>query len=535
MKNTKFQLLAPPVFAIIVLVFAFNTAKAQNFMQNGRVGFDSTLYHPSNFGIGFDNPTRNIIEPSALIEMQADDKGLLIPRMTADQMTAIAQPANSLLVYNTTDSVFNFYDEKTDEWKDLSKGEIWFVKENNNVILSPKLNFVGIGTENPQTKLHIFTKTDDFNLEMPPPTIRIENNYKNKYYAWDIQNDKKNLKINFGENKESVIETETKFVFTDETYFGIGTETPMANLHINNQNQSSNSSNIILEAVTNNLPTDGPPTPTKTFFEIENKKGKFSINYFTNHEYPLSLINFNPKSYNLTLFDKCTVSSNGTVTATKFIANGVDISKGAWTPNGDDIYYPAGNVGIGDISTPNTNLHIYAKGNTSNDFSNFPTISLDYENNPTGEHSNWKIYSYYDGGFRLGFTNTDTPHDYGICFMQDGSIVFNGSISNGKFSASDDGHVNAKYVKIEQTSSKDYVFYPDYDLRPIDSLAKFVQTNHHLPEITSEQEIIDNNGIEIGKFSIDLLGKIEELTLYIIELNERIDKLENENKALKNE
>jgi len=70
----------------------------------------------------------------------------------------------------------------------------------------------------------------------------------------------------------------------------------------------------------------------------------------------------------------------------------------------------------------------------------------------------------------------------------------------------------------------DYVFAPDYRLRPLLELEQFIQQNKHLPEIPSAQEI-EENGIDLGAMQSKLLLKIEELTLYILDLQKQIDEL----------
>jgi len=79
----------------------------------------------------------------------------------------------------------------------------------------------------------------------------------------------------------------------------------------------------------------------------------------------------------------------------------------------------------------------------------------------------------------------------------------------------------------------DYVFAENYELMPLDSLESYIKLNKHLPEIPAADDIV-NNGIELGSMQAKLLKRIEELTLYIIELNKqnqdlrkRVDNLEH--------
>ena len=58
----------------------------------------------------------------------------------------------------------------------------------------------------------------------------------------------------------------------------------------------------------------------------------------------------------------------------------------------------------------------------------------------------------------------------------------------------------------------------------ISELSQFIKHNGHLPGIDTEAEI-SRTGIDIGEYQIKLLQKIEELSLYIIELNSKYEKL----------
>jgi hypothetical protein len=91
----------------------------------------------------------------------------------------------------------------------------------------------------------------------------------------------------------------------------------------------------------------------------------------------------------------------------------------------------------------------------------------------------------------------------------------------------------------------DFVFDKGYKLRPLKEVESFIKTNGHLPEIPSAKEVA-KEGIDLGAMDAKLLQKVEELTLYMIELKQeleaqqklndsRMKKLERENKALKNE
>ena len=71
----------------------------------------------------------------------------------------------------------------------------------------------------------------------------------------------------------------------------------------------------------------------------------------------------------------------------------------------------------------------------------------------------------------------------------------------------------------------DYVFAKDYKLMPLSRVADYVKKNSHLPGVPSAEEV-KNEGIDVASMDATLLKKIEELTLYVIQQNARIDELE---------
>ncbi|GAA4152481.1 hypothetical protein GCM10022217_07340 [Chryseobacterium ginsenosidimutans] len=88
--------------------------------------------------------------------------------------------------------------------------------------------------------------------------------------------------------------------------------------------------------------------------------------------------------------------------------------------------------------------------------------------------------------------------------------------------------IKTERVKVDIAASNgwaDYVFEKDYKLMPLNKVEKFINENGHLPEVPTTEEAI-NNGIELKEMNILLLKKIEELTLYTIEQQKRIEILE---------
>ncbi|RFM27948.1 hypothetical protein DXN05_10400 [Deminuibacter soli] len=96
------------------------------------------------------------------------------------------------------------------------------------------------------------------------------------------------------------------------------------------------------------------------------------------------------------------------------------------------------------------------------------------------------------------------------------------------------GILLAKQVKVSQSAANwpDYVFTPGYQLPSLDSVAQYISENKHLPEMPDAKEV-ETNGQDVGKVQQLMLKKMEEMTLYMIDMQKRIDRLENENRELK--
>ena len=111
------------------------------------------------------------------------------------------------------------------------------------------------------------------------------------------------------------------------------------------------------------------------------------------------------------------------------------------------------------------------------------------------------------------------------------------TFSSGKTDGSDytenfvvfgDGHVFARDIKVTLEtpfSHPDYVFEKEYKLKTLQEVENFIKQNGHLPNIPSAKEVEKSNGISLGEMSEKQLLKIEELTLYIIEMNKKMSEL----------
>ncbi len=110
------------------------------------------------------------------------------------------------------------------------------------------------------------------------------------------------------------------------------------------------------------------------------------------------------------------------------------------------------------------------------------------------------------------------------------NMYLDGSGGSKIMSIKNDG-VYAKKLTV-QASWSDFVFASDYHLLSLSELESYINENGHLPEIPSES-YVKENGIEIGEMTSKLLQKIEEMSLYLIDLNKQVETLKKENANMK--
>jgi hypothetical protein len=94
------------------------------------------------------------------------------------------------------------------------------------------------------------------------------------------------------------------------------------------------------------------------------------------------------------------------------------------------------------------------------------------------------------------------------------------------------GNVRAYMYKAITDGWSDFVFKKDYKLPNLKTVEKHIAATGHLPNIPSEKEIV-KDGIDLGEIAKLQMQKIEELTLYLIEQNKKIERMAKEIKALK--
>lgn len=219
-----------------------------------------------------------------------------------------------------------------------------------------------------------------------------------------------------------------------------------------------------------------------------------------------------------------------------------------------NIFPATGNVGIGTL-TPGFNLHVntptataafvaqssVAPADADRAVGFFRMINAGKTPNETYNIAFRKVGSVYQclqSASVAGATVNISLFDYTAKSMTFGGnglteVLFknSGAVGIGTTAAipsgiklAVNGKVNCKEVEVTMSGWSDFVFNSDYKLRSLYEVENFIALNKHLPDVPSEKEVLEN-GVNLGDMNSTLLQKVEELTLYMIQLQKDNDAL----------
>ena len=217
----------------------------------------------------------------------------------------------------------------------------------------------------------------------------------------------------------------------------------------------------------------------------------------------------------------------GTINATNILVNGQPISGGSsqWATNGTAISYAAGNVGIG-TTTPSSKLGVYNPGNkTEVIIGNPSTASGGFTSLLMGTSADTNGFGYIEAVKSSGTAYGDV-----IISRYGGNVGVGITQTDAKLTVN--GTVHSKEVKVDlNVPAPDYVFEKDYHLMSLEETKAYIDVNKHLPEVPSAKEM-EKNGVQLGEMNLLLLKKVEELTLHLIDQQNKINEQELRIKTL---
>jgi len=228
-------------------------------------------------------------------------------------------------------------------------------------------------------------------------------------------------------------------------------------------------------------------------------------------------------------------------------------------PNSDNKFPITGNAGIGTNSPQNALeiMRLAQDGRYKNFLLQLTNVYTPRGlNEPTIMFSNgdidFKNSSYWTLGGKVAGNEIDKdPVAFKVGFKAPGSIdeqeffaidAYMGRVRIGNVTSSHDGYklfveegILTEKVKVAIKNSEDWfdnVFEKNYALMPLHELSKYIEQNKHLPDVPTTSEVMQQ-GVDLGKMNGILLKKVEELTLYMIDIKKELDQTKKELEQLK--
>ena len=202
-----------------------------------------------------------------------------------------------------------------------------------------------------------------------------------------------------------------------------------------------------------------------------------------------------------------------------------DSSSDDWVTSEGKTYVIGSYTAIGTTTATST---LTIQGNQNSDGNpNTGTVLKFRGRNNAGDP--WEIYR--DNGLTgdLVIANDDGPgtRRESMRFDLETGNVGIGTINPGNFKLAVQGKIGAREVVVTQAAWADHVFGDNYTLPSLIQVETYIKENKHLPDIPSAKEVKEE-GLSIAEMMAKQMQKIEELTIYVIEQNKRIESLEKE-------
>ncbi|BFP40635.1 hypothetical protein FGF1_14800 [Flavobacteriaceae bacterium GF1] len=194
-----------------------------------------------------------------------------------------------------------------------------------------------------------------------------------------------------------------------------------------------------------------------------------------------------------------------------------------------NIFPDDGNVGIGTLS-PIDKLEIRDGRVRISDGNDRMYLGVENDSSRSiiafGDDTNDRLGFYFD------YWNGTSQDKELMSIHGNGRVGIGTTNPDAKLAVKGDIHAQEVKVDLNGAVAPDYVFKEDYDLRSLQEVQDYIKKHGHLPNVPSAKEL-EENGIELGALNMKLLEKIEELTLYVIELKKQNEQQQEEIEELK--
>lgn len=185
----------------------------------------------------------------------------------------------------------------------------------------------------------------------------------------------------------------------------------------------------------------------------------------------------------------------------------------------------SGKIGIGNITNPQSKLHIKSDAKENAGIILEPTNTTDMAFLQMYD-ANHKISVSINDGMSFVSRNDKMNFDASNIKMN-AKVAINTTedfLKDANYALAVSGGILTTEVLVKEvTEWYDFVFDDSYKLATFNELEDYIDKNGHLPDMPSEKEVL-NDGYNMVEMDGLLLKKIEELTLYAIELNKLVEK-----------
>jgi hypothetical protein len=390
---------------------------------------------------------------------------------------------------------------------------------------------VGIGTISPLTNLHILSNTGENALLY----VQTKQFTGTAYAGFLLGNQSHGITAD--PNNGLMFRTEKYYIFNDGNV-GIGTSTPITKLQVTGTSMFDKvgigTSNPLADLQVNGSVSIGYESALPSQAKSLIVNGFIGIGTYA-PETRLD-VRGKVKAENLQL---TTGYNTGYLLVSDYQGNAswVDpttVNAGAWIRNGNNIYVASEKkIGIG-TETPAEPLHVSGNalitGAIKGGHNDWQSLNL-YGNSSETDGARIMIgnSSAANGGFIKMFA---VGNNGGIEFSNQNMVVMSLKANNDivigtpsiKSNMYVNGEITANLVRVNTQEWYDCVFEKEYKLQPLSEVEAYINQYKHLPEIPSEADV-KADGIDVAQMNALLLKKVEELTLYVIELEKRMEEI----------
>jgi hypothetical protein len=547
-------------FAVWELLIKKICKMMKQFITLLAVLFSATVF-AQNVGIGTTTPDAN-----AQLDVSSINKGILIPRMTLAQRNTIPGIAQGLLIYQT-DNNTGFYVNKSSSfafnWVPITEGKnLWTTSlGNSNYISNINTGNVGIGTTLPEMKFAV--TNDDSAIVLFNNSQTLANNIQSNIYVGTGRNGFGGYFTGGIRTTGTSASTARMSLLTGATTvgsnlqervsidnagnMGVGTITPNYILDVNGRmrlrdkgssltagiwhNKADNSEAAFIGMVndsTYGFFGNGTSGNWKIGFDIKNAQMGIGL---TDPTAPLSFAsNIGNK---IALWGDATgghygLGIQGSLLQMYSSASNADIAFGY----GSSASFTeqmrikgTGNVGIGN-NAPSNKLDVSGRMRLRNESAGV-SAGIWIDGTTTAQRG---FIGAYDNNY-MGFYGSGNTN-WGLLYNENTGQVNIGTATPATgYLLNVNGKIISEEVRVQLKAAwPDYVFEQDYKKLSLNELEKYVDENKHLPNIPSAAEV-EKDGQHLGEIQRKMLEKIEELSLYILELNKKIKILEEKNNS----